>query len=210
MIELSKIQKELKAPKNQYNNFGKYNYRSCEDILEGVKPLLGDCVLTISDSLEYIGGRIYIKATAKISKDDKYVEVSAYAREPEIQKGMNESQITGSASSYARKYALNGLFCIDDTKDADSQDNRSEKKQTTKKVKKTEHVVKKKPTDEDALIKMIKVISSFKTKEQLESYRTEKYETQLKYFGDKDRKDLSDKLCQYVSEMNIKFKEEGK
>jgi len=121
MKELIKIQSELKAPKNQYNSFGKYKYRSCEDILEALKPLLKEnkCFLTISDEVVLVGNRIYVKATATISSADVKVENTAFAREPENQKGMNDAQITGSASSYARKYALNGLFCIDDTKDAD-------------------------------------------------------------------------------------------
>lgn len=118
--ELSRIQKELKAPKNQFNSFGKYNYRSCEDILEGVKPLLNGCILTLSDDVIAVGNRIYIKSTATITCGEESVYVSACARESETKKGMDDSQITGTASSYARKYALNGLFCIDDTKDTDA------------------------------------------------------------------------------------------
>lgn len=124
---LSSIQKNLKAPKSQRNTFGNYNYRNAEDILEAVKPLLEGSILTITDEIVLIGTRYYIKATATLTAGKDSVSAVAYAREPEIQKGMNDSQITGSASSYARKYALNGLFCIDDTKDADSQDNREEK-----------------------------------------------------------------------------------
>lgn len=122
MKELINIQSELKAPKNQRNNFGKYNYRSCEDILEAVKPLLKEqeCALTISDDIIIVGDRIYVKATVTIRKGESQVSTSAMAREPLSQKGMSECQITGSASSYARKYALNGLFAIDDTKDADA------------------------------------------------------------------------------------------
>ena len=125
MKELIEIQKELKAPKNQRNNFGKYNYRSCEDILEAVKPLAhkNGCVVLLHDEVKIIGDRIYVCATATLHKNDQEgVSVDAWAREPEIQKGMNEAQITGSASSYARKYALNGLFAIDDTKDADTDE----------------------------------------------------------------------------------------
>jgi len=118
--ELARIQKELKAPKNQFNSFGKYNYRSCEDILEGVKPLLNGCVLTLSDDVVAVGNRVYVKATVTISLGGESVSVSASAREAETKKGMDDSQITGTASSYARKYALNGLFCIDDNKDADT------------------------------------------------------------------------------------------
>jgi hypothetical protein len=115
---LSEIQKQLKAPKGQFNSFGKYHYRSCEDILEAVKPLLGESVLTITDEIVLVGDRYYIKATARLIGETA-IEVSAYAREQAERKGMDESQVTGSASSYARKYALNGLFLIDDTKDAD-------------------------------------------------------------------------------------------
>ena len=122
--KLIKVQSELVAPKSQYNSFGKYSYRSCEDILEALKPLLDKygLSLTISDDIVLIGDRYYIKATATVidveTKDKE--SVSAFAREELTKKGMDSSQITGSASSYARKYALNGLFCIDDTKDADS------------------------------------------------------------------------------------------
>ncbi len=121
---LLSVQSELKAPKGQYNSFGKYKYRSCEDILEAVKPLCkkyGLC-LTLTDTIVQIGNRYYIKATAIITDGESKVETTAYAREDEIKKGMDGSQITGSASSYARKYALNGLFNIDDTKDADTDE----------------------------------------------------------------------------------------
>jgi hypothetical protein len=123
MNKLTQIQSELKAPKNQYNSFGKYKYRNCEDILEAVKPLLAkyDCKLIITDEVINIGARFYIKATAKFKSEDGVVEVSAMAREEESKKGMDGSQVSGAASSYARKYCLNGLFLIDDTKDADSE-----------------------------------------------------------------------------------------
>lgn len=118
------VQKELKAPKGQYNSFGKYRYRSAEDILNSVKPLLAvnDLILTLSDELIALGSRIYIKATATLQDCNtaNAISVDAYAREDEVKKGMDGSQITGAASSYARKYALNGLFLIDDTKEADA------------------------------------------------------------------------------------------
>ena len=121
--KLSAIQAELKAPKNQRNNFGNYNYRSCEDILEAVKPICQKykTVLTIYDEIEYIGNRHYIKANVKLIdvEDDTVLAITAYAREEDEKKGMDGSQITGASSSYARKYALNGLFCIDDSKDSD-------------------------------------------------------------------------------------------
>jgi hypothetical protein len=121
---LSNIQKELKAPKNQFNSFGNYHYRNCEDIIEAIKPLLPDgAYVVIRDSIEMIGTRYYVKATAALSYGGLEVDCDGYAREPESRKGMDESQITGATSSYARKYALNGLFLIDDTKDADSKDN---------------------------------------------------------------------------------------
>jgi hypothetical protein len=121
--KLVEIQSELKAPKSQYNNFGKYNYRNCEDILEAVKPLMKErgCVLVISDDIVAVGNRVYVKATATIMHGENTISNTAFAREAETKKGMDESQITGAASSYARKYALNGLFAIDDTNDADSE-----------------------------------------------------------------------------------------
>lgn len=131
MKALLNVQNELKAPKNQYNDFGKYKYRSAEDILEAVKPLLKkyDLTLTLSDSIIQRGERVYVEAMAHITNGEEAIYVTAYAREPEAKKGMDESQITGTASSYARKYALNGLFLIDDTKDADTN---QYKEQTTK------------------------------------------------------------------------------
>lgn len=121
---LVEIQKELKAPKNLENKFGGYKYRNAEGILEAVKPLLrlNGCYVTLSDTIEEIGGRVYVKATASISKGTESLSVTAYAREAETKKGMDDAQITGAASSYARKYALNGLFLLDDTKDADSNE----------------------------------------------------------------------------------------
>jgi len=119
--ELGKIQKALKAPKNQFNDFGKYKYRSCEDILEALKPITPNgMAFVIHDEIVFVGTRHYVKAVAAFHSNGEKVECSALAREPESKKGMDESQITGAASSYARKYALNGLLLIDDTKDADS------------------------------------------------------------------------------------------
>ena len=128
--KLKAIQKELKAPKGQRNTFGNYNYRSCEDILEAVKPLAHEqgCIVTLSDTIVEVGGRIYVKATATITDGEGIVSTDAYARESEEKKGMDAAQITGSSSSYARKYALNGLFCIDDTKDDDTRENTDTKK----------------------------------------------------------------------------------
>lgn len=131
------VQQHLKAPKGQYNQFGKFNYRSCEDIQEAVKPLLQEvkAVLTIDDELLLIGDRYYLKATARFTDADDGTCIcnAAYAREAESKAGMDAAQVTGSCSSYARKYALNGLFCIDDAKDPDcpqgQQDNRAPSRQ---------------------------------------------------------------------------------
>lgn len=131
-VKLQRVQSKLKCPKDQYNNFGKYKYRSCESILEAVKPLLAEeqLILTISDAIECIGNRIYVKATATLTDGESEISTTAFAREEEQKKGMDGSQVTGAASSYARKYALNGLFAIDDTKDADGLDNRQQSPQT--------------------------------------------------------------------------------
>lgn len=122
--KLAAVQRELKAPKGQFNSFGKYKYRSCEDILEALKPVLSKngCAVVLSDSVEQVGDRFYICATATITDYETHEQVhnTAFAREDTDKKGMDGSQITGTASSYARKYALNGLFLIDDTKDADT------------------------------------------------------------------------------------------
>lgn len=137
--KLMNIQQKLIAPKNNYNSFGKYSYRSCEDILEAVKPLLAEnkVVLTICDEIILVGERFYIKAIATLTdcESDETISNVAYAREEDKKSGMSESQITGSCSSYARKYALNGLFCIDDVKDADTRDNREKTTETTTKKK---------------------------------------------------------------------------
>jgi hypothetical protein len=124
--KLSEIQKKLKAPKGQKNSFGGYKYRSCEDILEAVKPLLGDCTIVITDEVVDVAGRVYVKSTATISDGENYISTNSYAREADHKKGMDESQVTGSTSSYARKYALNGLLLIDDTKDADTIEGKSQ------------------------------------------------------------------------------------
>ena len=136
--KLSAIQVTLKAPKNQRNIFGKYNYRSLEDIMEGLKPLLlaHSCAVIISDELMLIGDRYYIKATASLvnSEDNERVSCSAFAREASNQSGMHDAQLTGSTSSYARKYAVNGLFAIDDIKDPDTMDNTELKSESTQKI----------------------------------------------------------------------------
>ena len=127
--KLSQIQSKLNAPKGQYNSFGKYNYRNCEDILQALKPILAEhkCHVSLSDEVVIAGNRFYIKATATITdSENNSFSTTAFAREAESKKGMDESQVTGSTSSYARKYALNGLFAIDDNKDADTLNNHAD------------------------------------------------------------------------------------
>ena len=152
-LKLVKVQSELKAPKSQYNSFGKYSYRNCEDILEALKPILNEvkAIVNISDEVVLIGDRYYIKATVKFidAETGEMVEASAMAREEETKKGMDASQLTGSTSSYARKYALNGLFAIDDTKDSDTTNtqNKYEDKITENQVKRLFIIAKGKDTD---------------------------------------------------------------
>lgn len=131
-MNLAKIQALVKAPKGQFNNFGKYKYRSCEDIVEAIKPVINPLgfALTLSDEVILIGQRFYIKATATLTDGKETYTATAFAREEEVKKGMDGSQITGASSSYARKYALNGLFAIDDTKDADSTNTGKEELKT--------------------------------------------------------------------------------
>lgn len=135
--KLTQLQSELKAPKNQKNDFGKYNYRSAEDILEAVKPLLKKHNLSqiIADEIELIGNRYYLKATVTLVNNEnaeEKISVTALAREAEHKKGMDDSQVTGTASSYARKYALNGLYAIDDTKDSDTNEYRKQISESNK------------------------------------------------------------------------------
>jgi len=166
--KLLNVQNELKAPKNQRNEFGKYNYRSCEDILEAVKPILAKYKLAmrITDDMVLVGDRIYVKATVTLTDTENkgFIENSAFAREEETKKGMDGSQITGASSSYARKYALNGLFLIDDTKDSDATNTfgKDEKKAEDKPKKATAEQVKeiKELTpDENTLNAMLKYFS---------------------------------------------------
>lgn len=136
---LSKVQVELKAPKNQYNSFGKYKYRNAEDIMEALKPIESkyEAVTTLSDKIIAVGNRIYVEATATFRVGDETLVVTASAREAESKKGMDDGQVTGSTSSYARKYALNGLFLIDDTKDADTEEYQRQGNQKTQKQQKS-------------------------------------------------------------------------
>jgi len=169
---LHNIQVKLKAPKNQFNSFGKYNFRNCEDILEAVKPLLpSGVIITMNDEIINIGDRFYIKATVTLGNDKGNITVSALAREPVSKKGMDESQVTGAASSYARKYALNGLFCIDDTKDADSGDNSTPKnKNAPQKAYKPKVTKEEKTIGEIWVEQQGKKIKSFKALQELQDY----------------------------------------
>ena len=198
------VQSKLKAPKNQYNSFGKYSYRSCEDILEGLKPLLNEveAIITLNDEVVNIGERFYIKAIATfidIATGEK-VEVSALAREDETKKGMDLAQVTGSVSSYARKYALNGLFAIDDTKDSDSTNKHDKDKSSNVTNLNTENKwTNAKLTDSQIkrlyAIAYKKGIAADKVKEQV-----------LKKFN-KDVKDLTkteyDKVCEGYENMKV-------
>lgn len=141
--KLVRVQSELKAPKGQFNSFGNFKYRSCEDILEAVKPLLAqyELVLKIEDEILLIGDRYYIKATAMVTDGVQSLTTSAFAREPKDKKGMDDAQITGATSSYARKYALNGLFAIDDAKDADSENNSVVEQEATKYITKQQFAI---------------------------------------------------------------------
>lgn len=185
--KLIAIQSELKAPKGQYNSFGKYKYRSCEDILEAVKPLLCkyQCALVISDDICMMGDRIYVKATAKLISGSEQIESSAFAREEETKKGQDASQVTGSTSSYARKYALNGLFCIDDTKDSDATNTHGQQP-------KEDEQSKQEPTD---LQKAYDEISNATTVDQLKAIHK-------KYSNLKDNKNFMAALTNKKSAIN--------
>lgn len=184
--KLLNIQTELKAPKGQTNKFGGYKYRSCEDILEAVKPLLKEykATLKLEDTMEQLGERYYIKARAVLINTEyekgnsiEYIENTAYARESETKKGMDDSQITGTASSYARKYALNGLFCIDDTKDADTNEFVERTQIENKKITKTQtdalyEIIKSRAIENDYVIASLKEkgydkLSDIKTKDYM-------------------------------------------
>lgn len=156
--KLNHIQQHLNAPKDAFNSFAKYNYRSAESILQAVKPLLAETqtVLTIADSIETHSNRVYIKATATLSDGKDSISTTALAREPESKKGSDESQITGAASSYARKYALCGLFAIDDNKDADATNTHNKEQENAKP----------KPFDFEAAKEAIKTVRDLETLEK--------------------------------------------
>jgi len=195
--KLAEIQRELKAPKNQYNSFGKYKYRSCEDILEGVKPLLGDVTLTLSDDIVQVGNRIYVKAKATLKDKEGELSATGWARESETKKGMDDSQITGSTSSYARKYALNGLFCIDDTKDADTDEHKNH--QATKKEPPAEQ---KKAKAKEWADSAKQTVSAFESIEDLNAWQNDNLERidRLKPYDD-IYKDLGDLILKRTKEL---------
>ena len=200
--KLSNVQIELKAPKNQFNGFGKYKYRNCEDILEAVKPLLAKNKLTmlISDEIEHIGERFYIKATVTLFdvETGETIITSKLAREEETKKGMDASQLTGSTSSYATKYALNGLFLIDDTKDADTTNNHgNDQKSDNKNNKQQQKKETKKITIETYL-------------EAIRKYEKE-YQTEIKdYLVDKALLEIEDLNFEQAKELAIQIKEKVK
>ena len=204
--KLSKVQTELKAPKNQFNGFGKYKYRNCEDILEALKPVLAKNKLTIlvSDMVENVNGRFYIKAVLTLVdvETGESTTTQAYAREEENKKGMDSSQLTGSTSSYARKYALNGMFLIDDTKDADATNNhgndqKNENKDTNKSDKQQQKKETKKITIETYL-------------EAIRKYEKE-YQTEIKdYLVDKALMEIEDLNFEQAKELAIQIKDKVK
>ena len=165
---LNYIQVNLKAPKNMKNSFGNYNYRNLEGIFEGLKPLLEEtgCIITISDSMELVGERYYIKATAVITKGIESISCSGWAREAESRKGMDDAQVSGSTSTYARRYAISSLCCIDDNQDFDSMDNRYT---VTEDQKRRYQELLKSGAYEGDIQKMNKWWKGFSTKEQAES-----------------------------------------
>ena len=208
--KLSNVQTELKAPKNQFNGFGKYKYRSCEDILEAVKPLLAKNKLTmiISDEIEHIGERFYIKATIELFdvETGETIITSKLAREEETKKGMDASQLTGSTSSYATKYALNGLFLIDDTKDADATNNHgNDQKNENKSDNKSDN-----KNDKQQQKKETKKITIDTYLEAIRKYEKE-YQTEIKdYLVDKALTEIEDLNFEQAKELAIQIKEKVK
>ena len=204
--KLSKVQTELKAPKNQFNAFGKYKYRNCEDILEVVKPLLAKNKLTIlvSDMVENVNDRFYIKATVTLVdvETGENTTTQAYAREEENKKGMDSSQLTGSTSSYARKYALNGMFLIDDTKDADATNNHgNDQKNENKSDNKNDKQQQKKETKKITIETYLEAIRRYE----------KEYQTEIKdYLVDKALMEIEDLNFEQAKELAIQIKEKVK
>jgi hypothetical protein len=182
---LSAIQSELKAPKSQYNSFGKYKYRNCEDIMEAVKPLLSKhgMSMVITDQIIEKEGRFYVEAEVILfDKDGESLSVTAWAREEENKKGMDGSQVTGASSSYARKYALNGMFLIDDTKDADTtqgSDNATSQKAASKPIRKNKTTPITQAKDENIMDKAVQYVKSSTNKTTAYNQIIKKYGDQL-------------------------------
>ena len=201
--KLSNVQTELKAPKNQFNGFGKYKYRNCEDILEAVKPLLAKNKLTmiISDEIEHIGERFYIKATIELFdvETGETITTSKLAREEETKKGMDASQLTGSTSSYATKYALNGLFLIDDTKDADTtNDHGNDQKNENKDTNKSDKQQQKKETKKITIDTYLEAIRKYE----------KEYQKEIKdYLVDKALMEIEDLNFEQAKELAIQIKD---
>lgn len=197
--KLRQIQEKLKAPKNLYNSFGKYNYRNAETILEAFKPYEKEfrVSLVLSDTIEEIAGRAYVKATATLydCESDKQVSVTAYAKEATSKKGMDDAQITGATSSYARKYALNGLFLLDDTKDPDSDEY---KVQADNKAKSQQKVEKKSeaPKTKDYTLDECKVLMNKKGLSEYENNFCEIYKVgKLENLNQEQLNDFFTRLC---------------
>lgn len=198
------VQTALKAPKNQYNSFGKYNYRSAEDILEGVKPLLAEngLLLAISDDIHVVEGWHYVRATATLTDGIDAVSVSASAREDEDEKGYRKSQLTGATSSYARKYALNGLFLIDDEKDPDTDESRRQSQKPAKQ---------KAPEPKEASEDYMKPVRDWWPHfEKLFISRDEALQTLLKSIGAESMKSLSPAQAGKAAYFMSKYYEEHK
>lgn len=181
--KLKIIQSDLVAPKNLENKFGNYRYRSAESILEAVKPFLQavNAILTLSDEIVEVGGRIYVKSTATFFSEGESIITTAFARETESKKGMDEAQVTGACSSYARKYALNGLFCIDDTKDPDATNDHGKPQSIASTSKPQKDVVSK----EDDMIP--KIIESFNLQTTLEALNVKWEKANLTPYAKDDR-----------------------
>lgn len=199
---LAQIQAQVKAPKGQVNKFGNYKYRSCEDIVEAVKPVINKLgyYLTLNDEIVQIGERIYVKATATISNGELTFSCSAFAREEEVKKGMDSAQITGAASSYARKYALNGLFAIDDTKDADATNTHekdgptAEEKQLLRKLLNSSNLD---DYETEQAFKAIEVCNDYDTYQKIQ-HRLEDRQLGLNEIPNPNQKDISNHLKKSV------------
>lgn len=191
------IQTNLKAPKNQFNKFGNYKYRNCEDILEAVKPIQQQvkAVTILTDEIVHIGERYYVKATARLidTENGEKIENTAFAREEETKKGMDGSQITGSSSSYARKYALNGLFDIDDTKDSDYTNTISNEIKDNK-DEEMEKELAKKITEKEAEMMIFILEKKGKTKEDFIAWYNTNYHTDYKEISEMTKQDYGNTM----------------